>query len=80
MVGFILIHKKDLFNIKMEIYYQTIRVITKNKSNNRYSLDKFPGFFFENWPNITIWDSMAVENPLIICTMLPYYYKYEYWL
>lgn len=33
MVSLILIYKNDLLSIKIEIYYQTIRVITKNMCN-----------------------------------------------
>lgn len=33
MFGFILIHKDDLFSIKIEIYYQIMRIITKNICN-----------------------------------------------
>lgn len=36
MVDFILIHKSDLLSIKIEIYYQTIKVITKKIYNHRH--------------------------------------------
>ncbi len=48
MVGLIPIHKGDSFDVKMEIYHQTMRVITKDKCSNRHSLDKFPGLRFGN--------------------------------
>lgn len=48
MIGLILIHKDDLFDVKIEIYYQTIRLITKNKCNKKCLSDKFPGLRFEN--------------------------------
>ena len=32
MVGLISIHKKDFFKVKIEIYHQTMGVITKCKS------------------------------------------------
>lgn len=34
--------------MKIEIYYQTIEIIIKNKCNNRYSLDKFLGLHLKN--------------------------------
>lgn len=48
MVSLILIYKRDLFDIKMEIYYWAIKVITKIKCNEKHSLDKFLGLHFEN--------------------------------
>lgn len=36
MVGLILIHKGDLFNVKIETYHQIIEVITREKCNKRY--------------------------------------------
>lgn len=37
----IIIYKKDSFDIKIEIYYQTIKIITKDKYNKRQLLNKF---------------------------------------
>lgn len=48
IVNLISIYKKDLFDVKIEIYYQTMRIITKSKYNNKYSLDKFLNLHFEN--------------------------------
>ena len=48
MVDLIPIYKEDSFDVKMEIYHQTIEIITKSKCNNRHSSDKFPGLRFEN--------------------------------
>lgn len=48
IIGLIPIHKSDQFNVKIEIYYQTIGVITKSKYNKRHSLAKFPGLRFKN--------------------------------
>ena len=48
MVGLIPIYKGDSFDVKMEIYQQTMGIITKGKCNNRHSSDKFPGLRFEN--------------------------------
>ena len=67
MVGLISIHKGDSFDVKMEIYYQTMGVITKGKCNNRHSLDKFPGLRFENWPDIIALESAVVEGLLMMC-------------
>lgn len=41
MIGLISIYKKDIFDIKIVIYHQTMEVIIKYKYNNKYSLDKF---------------------------------------
>ena len=68
MVSLITIHKKDLFNVKIEIYHQKIRVITKNKCNNKYSSNKFPGLYFENWLDIIALESATVEGLLMMCT------------
>lgn len=67
MVGLIFIYRENLFNMKIEIYYQTIEVITKNKCSKRRLLNKFPDLQFKNQPNITILESIAIENLLIIC-------------
>ena len=67
MVGLIPIHKGDSFDVKMEIYHQTMGVITKGKCNNRHSSDKFPGLRFENWPDIIALESAAIESLLIMC-------------
>lgn len=48
MIGFIFIYRKKLFDIKIKIYYQIIRVIIKNKSNNRYLSNKFLSLYFTN--------------------------------
>lgn len=67
MISLIFIYKEDLFNIKIEIYYQTMGVIIKSRCSNRYSLDKFPDLRFKNRPNIIVLESIAVEDLLIIC-------------
>lgn len=38
MVGLISIYKCDLYSVKKEIYYQIMRVITKNACNHRLIL------------------------------------------
>lgn len=48
MVGFIPIHKEDSFDMKIEIYHRTMRVITKSRCNNRHLSDKFPSLRFRN--------------------------------
>lgn len=48
MVSIIPIHKRDLFDIKIEIFYKTIRVNTKDKYNKKHLSDKFSGLWFEN--------------------------------
>lgn len=48
IVSFIFIYKKNLINTKIEIYYQTMKVITKNKYNNKHLLDNFPSLYFKN--------------------------------
>lgn len=48
IIGFISIYKKDLFDVKIKIYHQTIGVITKIKYSNRRLLDKFPDVRFKN--------------------------------
>lgn len=68
MVNLIFIYKKNLFKFKIEIYHVFIKVITKNKCNNKYLSDKFPDLHFENWLNIMTLDSKVVETLLIICT------------
>lgn len=66
MVGFIPIYKKDSFNLKIVIYYQIMRIITKSKCSNKYLLIKFPSLYFENWLDIITLKSKAVKNLLII--------------
>lgn len=66
MVGLIFIYKRDLFNVKIEIYYQTIRIITKNKCNNRYLLNKSPDLNFANLPDIIALQSTVVDSILIM--------------
>lgn len=66
IVGFIFIYIKDLFNIKIQIYYQIIKVISKNKCNNRYSLNKFPNLGFKYQPDIIALENVIVENLLIL--------------
>lgn len=41
-------YKRNLFNIKIEIYYQIIKIIIENKKNNKYLLNKFLFLYFEN--------------------------------
>lgn len=67
IIGFTPIYKRDLFNVIIEIYYQTIRVIIKDKFNNRYSSNKFLGLRFKNWSDIIALESAKIENVLIIC-------------
>ena len=67
MVGLIPIHKEDLFDIKIEIYYQTIGVITKDKCRNKHLSDKFLDLHFWNWPDITALESAIIKYLLIIC-------------
>lgn len=45
IVGFIAIHKDDLHSIKMEIYYQTMRKISKSAYNQRPILPITIDFF-----------------------------------
>lgn len=47
MIVLISIQKRYLFNVKIKIYHQTMRVITKKKCNNKYLLKKFPDLYFE---------------------------------
>lgn len=65
MVNFILIYKKILFNIKIEIYYKTMEVITKNKYNDRHFLDKFPSLQFWNWLDIILLKNVTLKN--LVC-------------
>ena len=67
MDGFIAIHKRDLFDVKMEIYHRTMGVITKDKCNNRHSSDKFPSLHFENWQDIIALKSVVGKGLLIMC-------------
>lgn len=67
IIGLICTYKRDLFNLKLEIYYQTVEVITKNKCSNRCLLDKFPSLYFENWTDIIISESAVVMSLLIMC-------------
>lgn len=55
------IYKEEFFNVKIEIYYQTIRVITKYKSNYTILQKKV-------WPNLTALEKLEIKNLLIICT------------
>lgn len=48
IVNLIPIYKKDLFDIKIEIYHQIIRLFLKDTYNNKYLLKKFPDLHFEN--------------------------------
>lgn len=67
IVSNISIYKKDLFEIKIEIYHQIIGVIIKYKYNNWYLLDKLLGLHFENWSNIIGLKSVAINDLLRIC-------------
>lgn len=67
MVGLIPIYKEDLFDVKIEIYHQIIKVITKDKYNKRYPSGKFSGLCFKNWPDIIALKSTTVKTLLIIC-------------
>lgn len=66
IVGLIFIYKKHLFNVKIEIYYQIIRLIIKNKYNNSHLFDQFLDFSFKNWINIIALERMVVKNWLKI--------------
>ena len=59
MVGLILIYKEDFFKVKIEIYYQTIRIITKCKSKC-HILHKVIQ------PNITALEKAAIESLLMM--------------
>lgn len=48
IIGLGLIYKKELFDVKMEIYCQTMGKIIENKCSNKCLLDKFPGLCFGN--------------------------------
>lgn len=44
-----------------------MEIITKNKCNKKYLLNKFPGLSFENWLDIITLESTAIESLLIMC-------------
>ena len=68
MVGLIRIHKIDLLGVKIEIYYQTIRVIIKSTCNheliNITNKDRFVCLALENlgWLYIIVLETVVVEN------------------
>lgn len=60
IVGLIPIHKRDFLKIKIEIYYQTMRVIIKCKSNCHIMRIVI-------WPNITALEKAEIEGLLMMC-------------
>ena len=60
MVGLIPIHKRDSLEGKMEIYHQTMGVITKYKSKC-HVLHK------AIWPNVTALEKAAIDGLLMMC-------------
>lgn len=59
IVGLIPIYKNDFLDVKIKIYYQTIGIITKNKS-------KYPVLQIVAWPDIMALEKVTVEGMLII--------------
>lgn len=45
-----------------------MRVITQNKCNNRYLLDKFLNLYFKNQSDIIVLKSVIIKSLLIIYT------------
>lgn len=72
-VGFISIYKSDLLGVKIEIYYQTMRVITKDTYNHRQIniINKFWFFCLAlgalNWLNIIALEIVVIESLLMMC-------------
>ena len=58
MIGLILIYKEDFSKVKIEIYYQTIGVITKNMPKSLF-------LYIVIWLRIGL-EKAAVENVLMI--------------
>lgn len=54
-----------------------MEVITKNKWNNRYSLDKFSDLRFSYWPNIIVLENAIVKGLLIICANKKFWQYYS---
>lgn len=67
MISIISIYKKDLLNIKIEIYHQIMGVITKSQYSNRCLLNKFPELQFKNFMDIIALKNIAIENLFIMC-------------
>lgn len=59
-IDFIPIHKDDSFDVKIEIYNQTLGVITKNQL-------KYLVLQIIVGPDITVFEKVIVESMLMIC-------------
>lgn len=72
MVGLISIHKDNLVSVKMEIYHQTMKVITKSMSNHKLTnINNEIWFFYlilgtSDWLDIIALKSIIIKSLLII--------------
>lgn len=72
IISLIFISKTDLFSVKIEIYYQKIRIITKNIGNHRLNNinDEVQLFYLvlkiSSWQDIIILEILEIKNLLMI--------------
>lgn len=61
MIRLINIYKKDLFDNKIKIYHEIIKIITKSKCNEKYLLNKYLGLCFQNQLDLIVLENIIVK-------------------